>query len=137
MVMNASLGNLSVVYDVRDTLFFRIITYQPLFIIGIGIVGNTITFAIFRFNDEFKSMPSMVYLSVVAVTDTLSLFEWNLDHYLTYNWFTSTSTMNVPICKISKFLQYFSLQASALLLSWMSVDRYDMIFCYDLFTINR
>ena len=115
-------------YDVRDTVFFRFITYQPLFIIVMGLVGNTISFLIFRFNDEFKTMSSMVYLSIVAVTDTLSLFEWNLDHYLIYNWFVSTSTLNVAVCKISKFTQYFSLQTSALLLSIMSVDRLESQF---------
>lgn len=97
------------------------LTYVPLIIIGMGVITNTISFIIFRFTVQFKNMPSMIYLSCITITDTLALFVWNLDHFLSYHYSIGVETY---ICQIATFDQYFSLQSSALLLSMLTVDRY-------------
>lgn len=106
-----------------DTTFFRLLTYQPLVVLSVGLVFNTIAFLMFRFDREFSSCSSLVFLSFVSITDSLSLFGWQLDHYLNYNQYISMFTLNKPLCKISWFNQFVSLEASGLLLSFMSVDR--------------
>lgn len=105
--------------DIFDTL----LTYVSLIIVLTGFLGNSISFAIFRFHSEFKSMPSMVYLSFISITDTLSLLVWNLDHFFIPNFSVKLEAANEPICRILTFDQFFSLQASALLLSMLTVDR--------------
>lgn len=103
----------------------RFIAHFNLITIALGVVGNTVSFLIFRFHPSFKRMPSMVYLSFVAVTDTIALFEWNLNHFtvLTYK-FDLPERTNIAFCRIFSFAQYFSLQSSALILSVMCIDRY-------------
>ena len=93
-----------------------------LIIIGLGLVGNTTSFLIFRFHQSFKTMPSMVYLSFVAVTDTIALFEWSLNHFrqLVYG----LDLVALSGCRYLEFLQYTSLQSSGMLLSVMCIDRF-------------
>lgn len=95
-----------------------------LIIIVMGLFGNVTAFIIFRFHPIFYRMPCMVFLSFVAVTDTVSLFEWNLGHYLELTRNFDLLKINVPFCRIYQFTQYVSLQSSALILSAMCVDRY-------------
>jgi hypothetical protein len=106
------------------TTFARLTTYIPLVIIFLALFGNTTSLLIFRLNKEMKEMPSMVILSFVCVTDTLSLFTWNLNHYLSFNHDVFIDNINIYFCKIFQFLQFSSLQCSGLLLTLISVDRY-------------
>lgn len=114
----------------KNSKFFIVLTHFPLVIIVIGVVCNFASFTIFRFHREFKTMSSMVYLSFVAITDTLSLFGWNLDHYLRHNHNIIIDRIDKTTCRISSFNQYFSLQASALLLSVLCIDRYVSVASY-------
>lgn len=111
-------------------IFDILLTYVSLIIVLTGFVGNSISFAIFRFHSEFKSMPSMVYLSFISITDTLSLLVWNLDHFFIPNFGVKLEAANEPICRILTFDQFFSLQASALLLSMLTVDRSESVLIF-------
>ncbi|CAF1040397.1 unnamed protein product [Brachionus calyciflorus] len=105
-------------------LFEKIVSYLPLLVIFLALTGNTICFITFRFCKQFNRMPIMVYLSFIAILDTSSLFVWNLNHFLTPNFNILIEKINVFSCKFFSFLQYFSLQASANILSLMCIDRY-------------
>lgn len=98
--------------------------YLSIFIIAIGVFGNTLSFLVFRFHHAFKSMPSMIYLSIVAVSDTIALFEWNISHFIYLLFGFDVTTTNLALCRLLNFLQFTSLQVSALTLSIMCVDRY-------------
>jgi hypothetical protein len=100
------------------------LSYVPLFIIANGVIGNTICFLIFRFNSNFKNMSSMVYLSFAVIVDTISLFDWNLKHFTVANFNFNIDYVTIYSCKFLPFLQYFSLQASGWLLSFVSLDRF-------------
>jgi len=104
--------------------FTVIISYIPLFIILMALVGNMICFAVFTFNKKLKEINSMVYLSFVSITDTLSLFVWNFDHFLEVNFKLKIEYLNLFNCKFFVFLQYFSLQCSAFLLCMLTIDRF-------------
>jgi hypothetical protein len=93
-------------------------------IIVLAILLNTTTLLIFRLNKTMRSMPSLVYLSFVLVSDTLSLFCWNLNAYLTPFHSARMENFNVATCRVFLFLQYFSLEASALLLTMLVIDRF-------------
>lgn len=111
---------MSNIYDQIDL----VLSFIPLVIIGCGLITNTICFFVFRFSDQFKTMSSMVILSFVVILDTLSLFDWNLNHYLQPNFGFSMEYLNLFTCKFVLFIQYFSLQSSAFLLSFVSIDRF-------------
>jgi hypothetical protein len=114
----------------KGSKIFIAITHVPLLIIAIGFVGNTITFLVFRLSGKFKRNSSMVYLSFVSLTDTLSLFGWNLDHFLRHNTNFVLETTNLATCRLYTFNQYFSLQSSALLLSMLCIDRFMCVVHY-------
>jgi hypothetical protein len=102
----------------------RDLAFMPLLIIGLGVVGNTLCFLIFRFTSEFKKTSSMVFLSFLALVDTASLFEWNLNHHTIAVYKFDIVNVNMATCKLLPFIQYASLQASGMLLSFMTLDRY-------------
>lgn len=98
--------------------------FVPLTIIALGLIFNTLCFLIFRFTSQFKRMSSMVYLSFVVIVDTLSLFDWNLSHYLKPTFNIHMEYIDVFTCKFFGFHQYYLLQASGFLLSFVSIDRF-------------
>lgn len=103
---------------------FLALTYLPLVIIAFGVVCNTLAFLIFRLDKQFNKKSSMVYFSFITITDTFSLFVWNLDHFTGDNLKIWIEWINRPICHITSFGQYFTLESSAILLSMATIDRY-------------
>lgn len=103
--------------------FSQLTSNLSIVIIVIGVIFNTLTFLIFRLDKELKKMPSMVILSFVCISDTSSLFIWNLNGFLA-NFNLRIEYFNISTCKFFTFMQYSSLEISGLLLSLCSVDRY-------------
>ena len=68
---NANYSNETITLRLKTNNIF---SYISLIIIILGLIGNTTTYIIFRFNKDMKKLPSMVILSFVCITDTLSLF---------------------------------------------------------------
>jgi hypothetical protein len=123
-IFNISSSNLIIDEEEYFKNLEKIVSFIALVIIFIGLVGNITSFLIFRLNKEMKKMPSMIFLSFMCVTDTLSLFTWNLDHYLKPNFKFSIESLNIYTCNFFSFIQYFSLESSSWLLTWVSIDRY-------------
>jgi hypothetical protein len=107
-----------------DDQIMKIISYFSLVIIGIGVVGNLNAFIVLRASRRLNKMSSMTYLSFVVVADTLSLFVWNLNHFIRPIIGTGYEMLEPIKCRIFTFIQYFGLQSSGLLLSMLCVDRY-------------
>jgi hypothetical protein len=97
---------------------------MPIAIFMIGIFGNTSAFLIFRFNKDMRKISSMVYLSFAAMTDTISLFGFNLNNFLNLNLGISMLNSNIVLCRLVMFFQFTTLQSSGLLISMLSVDRF-------------
>ncbi|CAF0763062.1 unnamed protein product [Brachionus calyciflorus] len=104
--------------------FEKIVSFLPLVLIFIGTIGNISCFFIFRFSSQFKKIPSMVFLSIVAVTDTTSLFVWNLNYFLEPNFNTILENLSIFNCKFFSFIQEFSIQSSSNILGIMCIDRF-------------
>ena len=66
----------------------------------------------------------MVYLSFVAFFDSISLFQWNLNHFIEPNFGIRIENLSPFTCKFFIFIQLFCMHSSALLLSFMCIDRY-------------
>ncbi|CAF0892366.1 unnamed protein product [Brachionus calyciflorus] len=102
----------------------KIISYLPLLTIVLGLFGNTTCFLIFRLSKKFNKISSMVFLSFVAIFDTVALFEYNFNHFLYPNFLIELEKLNRFSCKFVVFIQVFSLHVTANLLSLMCVDRF-------------
>ena len=100
------------------------ISLIPILIILLAIIGNLSSFFIFRFNQELKKITSMVYLSFIVIIDIFTLFTWNLDIFLRPYYGINIEDINLFTCRFFTFLQFFSQQSSAFLMSLVSIDRY-------------
>lgn len=107
-----------------EQLISTLISYISLAIIAIGLIGNSVSFILFRFDKDLRKISFSIYLSFLAITDTFSLFEWNLNHFLKPNFGIDIQNLSIFSCKLTSFLQLFSLQSSAYLLCFVSIDRY-------------
>lgn len=96
----------------------------PILLIVIGILGNSIIFAVFRFSEKFKYLSCSVFFSFMSITDTIALFLWNLDHFTEPLFNFSIERSNQFMSRLGPFYQFVSLQSSAFLLSVMTIDRY-------------
>ena len=65
----------------------------------------------------------MNYIFLMSIMDTISLFLWNFNSFITPITGVPVEFVSLASCKIMVFLQYVSLQASALLVSIICVDR--------------
>lgn len=108
----------------QQTISKYLVAYLSIVIIVFGTVGNMFSFLIFRFHSSFRKFPSMVLLSSVAITDTLALYSWNLNHYSNLLWGIDILFTTLAGCRFFNFLQYTSMQISALTLSIVCIDRY-------------
>lgn len=116
--------NIITVESDQSSLYFRIISYFALIIILMAILGNTTTFFIFRCCNEFKKMSSMIYLSFISIVDMFACMIWNLDHYVYPQYGVRIEELSEISCRILTFVQYFTLQSSSLLLTFMCIDRF-------------
>ena len=100
------------------------LTWLPLGFIAIGIVFNTIMGAILFRNKEAKKVNCFLYLAVIAIFDTLSLFTWNLDEYLRPNHDFEIENLNIHTCRFFLYIQFVSLQIGSTLRSLLCIERY-------------
>jgi len=108
----------------RHEWFDYLVGYFPFVIIFLGLTGNPLTFTILRTNKVLKKQSSMMVFSFISILDLLSLFTWNLDSYFSVFYDFSYEMKNLIVCRLMVFLQYFGIESSALLLSFISIDRY-------------
>ena len=100
-------NNLMDDYDYNYNLFMSIGSYFPLVIISFGFVGNLASFFLFTMNSNLNTLSSFIYLAFISLVDTLSLFNWNLDHFLKPNFNLSILNTNIIACKLLSFFQLF------------------------------
>lgn len=103
-----------------------LLSYIPIAIIFLGVSTNLLTFSVIMFNKDLKKLTSMIYLSLISITNTLTLFVWNLNNFLipNFDFFRGVETLSMPLCKLFIFNQFFSLESSGFLLSIHCIDRF-------------
>lgn len=102
----------------------KIISYFSASFILIGVVFNTLTFLIIISHKNLRKTTSMVYLLYISINYTLSLLEWNLDHFTKPQFGFYLVDLNIVACRLIPFFQYFSLQSNGFLLTISCIDRY-------------
>ena len=98
--------------------------FLVLLIISIGVIFNTSTFFIIMLDKNLNKISSMIIFAFLTITDTCSLFTWNLDHFYFYFYNVDYEFQSLVLCRLMQFLQYFGLQTSAYLVTLLSVDRF-------------
>ncbi len=93
-------------------------------IIAFGFVGNLSAFLLFTIHSSLNTLSPFIYLAFIAIVDTLSLFNWNLDHFLKPNFNISAVNSGIVSCKLLSFFQFFGLQASGILHCLLIIDLY-------------
>lgn len=121
MPLNDSITTIYGFINDKHSIF---ISYIPLVIIVLGLIGNSISFIVFCFDKIMNKISFSVYFIFIAITDTLALFVWNLDNFLAPNFGIRIENFGIASCKISSFLQHFSFYSSNYLLCLVTIDRY-------------
>ena len=104
--------------------FIRIGSFFPLVIIVIGVVGNLFSFIIIITNKYLNKLSTMTFLAFITILNTISLFHWNLDHFLDPNFHVKIVNANMITCKLFTFLQYTTLQSTGLITCLICIDLY-------------
>lgn len=89
-----------------------------------GVAGNLVCFLVLATSKDLKRMSYAIYLMYCSLVNTLSLFQWNFNHFLKPFFYFTIEDTSLFSCRLFSFLQYFSLQSGAYILSWMCIDRY-------------
>lgn len=105
----------------------QLLSYYALFLIIIGTLSNIISILI-MLRRSMRAHAYTMYLRILAISDTIILYQWNFDSFYRYNiskppFFLDLDMHSLVICRLLSFLAFFSLQFSAWLLSLVSIDR--------------
>jgi hypothetical protein len=109
--------------DLAKNKFYKALAVYSLFLVIFGTIGNLCTCFICM-RKSLRKTTCFVFLSFISIIDIFTLYTWNLSNFIVpfYGYFHENS--NIIWCKLSVFLQFFSLQSSAWLLVTMTVERY-------------
>ena len=86
------------------------------------VVGTLLNLVSFKICFNLKRMNQFVYLSFMMLVDTLSLYFWCLDTFLSSYFHFKLQNLNILFCKFGSFIQFTCLQWSSWLLVAMSLD---------------
>ena len=75
-----------------------------------GTIGN---FLIAYISVKTRSNSTFVLLRYLAINDALSLYFWNINHFIQSTFDIDIQNSNIYSCKMGSFIQFSSLQTSA------------------------
>ena len=81
----------------------------------VGTLANAMVFYICS-KKNLRLINTFKFFSIMSVTDTLCLYQWNLKHFVTAFYHFDLNFYNLFWCRFSTFLQYSTLQYSAWIL---------------------
>lgn len=117
-----SLPNRWTEYPIKQLEF--VVAYASLLNVTLGLLGNSICFVVLATSKDLKRMSYAIYLMYCSIANIISLFQWNLNHFLYPLFYFIIEDKGLIACRLFSFLQFFSLECSAYLLSWMCIDRF-------------
>ncbi|CAF1623985.1 unnamed protein product, partial [Adineta ricciae] len=113
----------------KDSNFFEIAELIisgvfPIALIVVGTIGNVLS-AIILLNKQNRQTSTNIYLIFLCCMDTLSLYQWNLRDaaYEFTDGARQISNQSVFLCICQQFLAFYTLHASAMFLTLVSLDR--------------
>ena len=96
----------------------------PIILIVVGTFGNLLCVTILLKKANRRTSTN-IYLIFLCVLDTLSLYQWNLSYmvYLFTGGKQQITDQSLFLCKWGEFLCFYTLHASAMFLTLVSLDR--------------
>ena len=96
----------------------------PIGLIVIGTLGNLLC-TIILLNKENRGTSTNIYLIFLCITDTFALYQWNLSYmvYVFTRGKQQITNQSLFLCKWGAFLCFYTLHASAMFLTLVSLDR--------------
>ena len=91
----------------------QILGYIALFLAFFGTICNLMIAIV---SIKANSNSTMVLLKYLALSDTLSLYFWNLSHFIEAIFHVDIQNYSLFTCKFGSWIQYSSLQSSAWIL---------------------
>ena len=88
---------------------------KTLFKAIIGTLGNVITICV-CFTKRLRQVTTFNLIAIISLSNIVSLYQWNLDHFLEFSLKFDYLRKNLIFCKYLSYFQYCSLQYSAWLL---------------------
>jgi hypothetical protein len=102
-------------------LMNKIIGVYEIILIILGTFGNLFIFYVSYLN---RQNSTFLFLAFLSISDMLSLYWWNLNHFVQPFTNLDLQNFNFYYCKIINFCQFVSSQTSAWILILISFDRY-------------
>lgn len=115
-------------YDASDYYTIeKFLSYYALFLIVIGTICNLLSFYIMN-RKKMRKITSMRYLSALAISDLILLYQWNLNNFYKYNlsqppFYLDLEKISLLTCRTISFFGFSTLQISAWILSFFTIDR--------------
>ena len=93
----------------------QVIGIYALLLLIFGTLGNVFLFLTCVLT-ELKKTPTFIFFAFMASCDFMSLYWWNLDHFLTPYFGIDRENQEIAWCKIDSFIEFTVLEGSAWLL---------------------
>ena len=93
----------------------KVIGIYSMIILVIGTIGYIFA-ALVCLRKSLRETPTFVFIGFELVSDTVSLYFWNFDHYLLAFHAYIIEDVSIQLCRFATFFQTLSLQWSAWLL---------------------
>jgi hypothetical protein len=100
----------------------KIVAIYEISIIILGTFGNAFVFYVGYRNRA--SSNTFLFLMFMSIADIISMYWWNLSHFIESFFLIDIQNFNLYLCKCMSFVQLTSLQISAWVLVLISVERY-------------
>ena len=97
------------------TVIYKILGVVSVSLCIIGLLGNSFTFFI-CLRKRLRKTNTFLLMAILSANDLASLAVWNLDLFLMAFFNFAHEYLSLWWCRISVFVQYYSLQYSAWLL---------------------
>ncbi|CAF4730556.1 unnamed protein product [Rotaria socialis] len=96
----------------------------PIFLIVVGTVGNLASIIVLLKKENRKTSTN-IYLMLLCLVDTISLYQWNLSRTVDTLTYTQQTIWGASLvmCKLRQFFAFYSLHTSAMFLTFVEFDR--------------
>ena len=95
-----------------EKLSEKIIAIYALILTIVGTIGNLACFSI-CLNKKFRSIPTFVFYMFMLIIDVVSLYIWNLDHFLAVFYGYIIEDLSLFGCTFGTFIQLVTIESSA------------------------
>lgn len=114
------------IYHESDNMMLNIISIIDLFIIVLGTFGNLTCFYLLT-RKRMRCVTSLRYLSILTLTDCISLYGWYLSSVFRQlndeSHLKRLENISALCCKLISYISFTSLQFSSFLLCIITIDR--------------